>query len=172
QSPYFAKAFQEAFVEGSTGTLEFQEGSGIAPWRVFEYLYTGDYSDELSNKDLEGKQATNTSPATQTNSDLQVYALADMFFLEDLKALALKKFQQKSRDLWMSDSVPECIREVYKSTYEQDRGIRSAVVEVAASHVHDLSNKGIFKNLVREGGDFVVDYFENLRQTMKPNKVW
>ncbi|KAF2185511.1 hypothetical protein K469DRAFT_707750 [Zopfia rhizophila CBS 207.26] len=84
-----------------------------------------------------------------------------MFFLKDLKALALK-----------NDLFPECIQEVYKSTYKQDWGIWSAVVEVAASHIYDLSNKRIFKDLIRKGGDFVVDYFKKLQQIIKPNKVW
>ena len=56
QSAYFAKAFQEAFVEGNLGMITFDEGSGAAHWRVFEYLYTGDYSDDLSN--FEGKLAS------------------------------------------------------------------------------------------------------------------
>ncbi|KAF2181195.1 hypothetical protein K469DRAFT_589870, partial [Zopfia rhizophila CBS 207.26] len=94
--------------------------------------------------------------------DLRVYALADMFFLEDLKALALEKFKRNLEELWMSDSFPECVREVYKSTYERDRALRSVVVEVAATHAHDLGSKEIFKDLICEGGDFVVDYFEKL----------
>jgi len=49
QSKYFEKAFQDAFVEGSSGVLTFNIGSGAAHWRVFEYLYTGGYSDELSH---------------------------------------------------------------------------------------------------------------------------
>jgi hypothetical protein len=53
QSAYFEKAFQETFDEGISGVLTFNNGSGAAHWRVFEYLYTGDYSDELSNN-LEG----------------------------------------------------------------------------------------------------------------------
>jgi hypothetical protein len=56
QSAYFEKAFQEeGFVEGSSGVLTFNDGSGAAHWRVFEYLYTGDYPDDLSN-DFEGKK--------------------------------------------------------------------------------------------------------------------
>ncbi|KAF2193629.1 hypothetical protein K469DRAFT_239450 [Zopfia rhizophila CBS 207.26] len=162
QSPYFTKALKEAFVEGSTGAIEFQEGSGIAHWRVFEYLYTGNYSDSLSNKDFEEDP--------ELCKDLRVYVLADMFFLEDLKALALEKFKRNLEDLWMSDSFPECVREVYKSTYERDHALRSVVVEVAATHAHDLGSNGIFKDLVYEGGDFVVDYFEKLLYIMEPNE--
>ena len=54
QSLYFEKAFQESFVEGSSGELRFNDGSGAAHWRVLEYLYTGDYSDDISSH-FEGK---------------------------------------------------------------------------------------------------------------------
>jgi hypothetical protein len=37
----------------SSGVLTFDNDSGAAHWRVFEYLYTGDYSDDLSH-DFEG----------------------------------------------------------------------------------------------------------------------
>ncbi|OCK74090.1 hypothetical protein K432DRAFT_410158 [Lepidopterella palustris CBS 459.81] len=152
QSPYFKKAFQESFVEGNTKILKFQDGSGIAYWRLFEYLYTGDYSDNVSNKDLEEDPKLFKDP--------RVYALADMFFLEDLKLLALKKFQEKLKDLWRSNLFPECVREVYRSTYKRDRAMRSTVVEAAATYVRKLGTKGIFKDLIREGRDFAVDYIQ------------
>ncbi|KAF2181491.1 hypothetical protein K469DRAFT_589178 [Zopfia rhizophila CBS 207.26] len=153
QSAYFEKAFQEAFVEGSSGVLTFNDGSGAAHWRVFEYLYTGDYSDDLSN-DFEDDPPLLKDP--------RVYALADMFFLEDLKALSTAKLQLKLQDLWTSDSFPECVREIYASTPNSDRAMRSAVVEVARVHVRELGKKAIFKDLIREGGDFAVEYFESI----------
>jgi hypothetical protein len=58
QSDYFAKAFRPEFVEGDTGVITFKEGGGAAYWRVFEYLYTGDYSEKLSTDKFEGKSAT------------------------------------------------------------------------------------------------------------------
>lgn len=58
QSEYFEKAFRPEFVEGDTGVIAFKEGGGAAYWRVFEYLYTGDYSEKLSTDKFEGKSAT------------------------------------------------------------------------------------------------------------------
>jgi hypothetical protein len=84
-----------------------------------------------------------------------------MFFLEDLKALATAKLQQKLKELWTSESFPECIREVYVTTPESDRAMRSAVVEVAKDHVRELGKMVLFKDLIREGGDFAV-YFESV----------
>jgi hypothetical protein len=85
-----------------------------------------------------------------------------MFFLEDLKALATVKLQQKLQDLWTSDSFPECIREVYATTPENDCAMRSAVVEVATKHVSELGRKIVFTDLIREGGDFPVDFFTSV----------
>jgi hypothetical protein len=42
--------------------------------------------------------------------------------------------------------------------------MQAAVVDVAATHVHDLCAKSGFKDLLREGGDFAVDYLEKLQQ--------
>jgi hypothetical protein len=85
-----------------------------------------------------------------------------MFLLEDLKALATMKLQQKLEELWTSESFPECIREVYATTPESDRAMRSVVVEVARNHVRELGKKVVFKDLMHEGGDFAVDYFESV----------
>ncbi|EUC27104.1 hypothetical protein COCCADRAFT_42063 [Bipolaris zeicola 26-R-13] len=56
----------------------------------------------------------------------------------------------------------QCIREIYATTPENDLGMRSAVVEIAKVHVKALGSKDIFKNLIREGGDFAVQYFESV----------
>lgn len=92
----------------------------------------------------------------------RVYALADMFFLEDLKAVAIAKLQQKLQDLWKSDSFPECIREIYTTTPENDLGMRSAVVEMAKLHVRELVSKDKFKALICEGGDFAFQCLESV----------
>ena len=45
QSKYFAKAFQDKFLEGEQRQIKFDNDSAAAHWRVFEYLYFGDYSE-------------------------------------------------------------------------------------------------------------------------------
>jgi hypothetical protein len=85
-----------------------------------------------------------------------------MFFLNGLKALCTVKLEQKLKDLWKSESFPECIREIYASTPSGDCAMRSTVVEVAKAHVRELGEKAAFKDLIREGGDFAVQYFESV----------
>jgi hypothetical protein len=94
--------------------------------------------------------------------DARVYALADMFFLPDLKALCTLKLTDKLHDQWSSESFPDCIREIYESTPQSDRTMKDAVVRVAKQHARELAEKDIFKDLIREGGDFPVDYLESL----------
>jgi hypothetical protein len=54
QSPYLSDALKEASDSTGTRSLTFREGSAIAYWRVFEYLYTGDYSDSPSTDTMYG----------------------------------------------------------------------------------------------------------------------
>jgi hypothetical protein len=48
RSPYFDDLFQSGFKEGITREISFEKDSPHALWRVFQYIYTGDYSDEPS----------------------------------------------------------------------------------------------------------------------------
>lgn len=125
QSEYFDKPFKERFIEGNSGRISFKEDSGAAYWRVFEYLYTGDYSEEMSTNKFEDDPKLIT--------DIRVYVLADMFLLEDLKALSTLKLREKMKELWVSDSFPACFREIYASTSDCNCRMRSSVVEVATA---------------------------------------
>ncbi|KAH6612379.1 hypothetical protein C7974DRAFT_77384 [Boeremia exigua] len=158
QSDYFAKAFRQEFVEGDTGVIKFRQGDGAAYWRVFEYLYTGDYAEKLSTE----KFAVIDNDALLIEPC--VYALADMFFLEDLKALCVLKLRTKLKELWTSDEFPACIQKVYASTSDTNCEMRFAVLESATTHAHDLSAKEGFRNLLREGGDFTVEYVNALNR--------
>lgn len=48
QSDYFGNAFRN-FIEGETKTMTLDAATEAAYWRVFEYMYTGDYPDSLSD---------------------------------------------------------------------------------------------------------------------------
>jgi hypothetical protein len=88
----------------------------------------------------------------------RVFALADMFRMEDLKNLSCDKFKLQLKEQWKSDAFPDCIREVYATSEEtQAAGTRRAVVEEAALHRKELVQKRLFRDLIRELGDFAVD---------------
>lgn len=88
----------------------------------------------------------------------RVYALADMFRIEDLKSLSSEKFQLQLKQHWISDTMADCIREVYStSTDIKPSAMRQAVVDTASLHRKDLVQKRSIQELIREVGDFAID---------------
>lgn len=51
RTPYFDKAKEHGFKEGETNEYRFPDHSAHALWRVLQYFYTGDYSDEPGQMD-------------------------------------------------------------------------------------------------------------------------
>jgi len=87
-----------------------------------------------------------------------VFALADMFLIEDLKVLACRRFQEELQGHWSSDLFPDSIRELYSTTNSIDaNSIRKVAVDTVVLHRHDLVKKAPFQELIREVGDFAVD---------------
>ena len=91
-----------------------------------------------------------------------MYALADMYFVEDLKLLSEAKLRQKLRKAEVGEEFAECVREMYATTSERDKTMRSAVVEAAVSQRSAMTSSG--KDLIHDGGDFVVDYIKALKK--------
>ncbi|KAI0534589.1 BTB/POZ domain-containing protein [Xylaria digitata] len=150
QSPFFQKALKGNFQEGKDKQFRFEEGSMHAYWRVFEYMYTGEYAEEPT-------QVLDTLDDNELVKDIRVYIAAEFFMLDDLKQLALQKFRLKLENLWVSESFVACIREIYASTTESEEGLRSSVVAAAFTHQAELWQRQLFRDLISDGGDFVVD---------------
>ncbi|KAI0994485.1 hypothetical protein K3495_g13697 [Podosphaera aphanis] len=160
QSKYFEKALQEGsqqFLEAGTKTIEFKEGSGAAYWRVFEYLYTGHYSDELSTTEL--------TDDPKLLKDVRVYGLADMFLIEKLKTLSEAKFEEKIQSCKLDDSYFACVREVYEKTHEQNSRMRGMVVHAALCRIESYKTMPEYKQdldkfgrIMTKGGHFARDY--------------
>ncbi|PMD41730.1 POZ domain-containing protein [Hyaloscypha variabilis F] len=118
--PYFDDIFQSGFKEGIINEISFEKDSPHALWRVLCYIYTGNYSDGPSE----------ASHSERDDLELfkhpRVFALADMFRIEELKH-------------WISDTFPDSIREVYSTSNNTDSdSIRNIVVGVVPSHKQDL----------------------------------
>ncbi|OBT81355.1 hypothetical protein VE02_10214 [Pseudogymnoascus sp. 03VT05] len=87
RSPYFDDALRSEFKEGITHEFTYDEESPHALWRVLQYMYTGNYTDEPSEcLESEGDDL-------ELLKHPRVYALADMFRMEELKNLSCKKFE-------------------------------------------------------------------------------
>lgn len=93
--------------------------------------------------------------------DARVYGLADMFFIEGLKKLSAEKLQNKLLLPRPSQVFVDCIQEVYAVTGGLNP-MRSIVAQKAAKKHWDLKKEQVFKDLIRKGGDFVVDLSDSL----------
>ena len=94
--------------------------------------------------------------------DPRVYALADMFFLKDLKVLALTKMKYRLKVGWQIKSFRICVEEIYAIT-RSSCSMRLAVARIAAGHGKDLQKEEAFLGLLYKDGDFVVDFYKALR---------
>lgn len=86
-----------------------------------------------------------------------VYALADYFGSDGLKSYALKRLQTLLDTLWVSEGFIDCIQEVYRSAVDPKDKMRNLVLEVTHAHLGKLGKEKRFQDLVRKGGDFMVD---------------
>ncbi|KAI0996793.1 hypothetical protein K3495_g11390 [Podosphaera aphanis] len=168
QSEYFKRALQKGsqqFIEAETKTIEFKEGSGAAYWRVFEYLYFGYYSDELSTAGLK-----DFPDDPELLIDVRVYALADMFLIEGLKILSEVKFAKRLENCQLDAAFITCAREVYEHNRRADSEMRRVVTVNAVSKsknvarstwgksLLDRKNMLRLKSFIGEGGEFAQDY--------------
>lgn len=64
--------------------------------------------------------------------------------------------------LWVSENFVDCIREVYGMSSDKNCEVRREVVKIARSHLADLWDKKTFRDLLREGGDFVIDVLKGV----------
>ena len=78
--------------------------------------------------------------------------------MEDLKKLSCKKFELQLQQHWISDTFPDCIREVYSTSKDAvSAAVRKVVVDAVSSHKQELVHKRPFQELIRDVGDFAVD---------------
>jgi hypothetical protein len=85
-----------------------------------------------------------------------------MFQMEELQRLAATQFESQLQQLWASETFPECIREVYRTSIQSPAALRTIVIDVTVQNRVGLLQKRAFKDLLREGGDFALDLVQEL----------
>lgn len=181
QSEYFKKALESPMKEGIEKKFEFSEGSMHAHWRVFEYIYRGEYIlDAAVPLGSKGQHPSTIAPFTtlfmpiyttdwrfladddDLLKDIRVYELADYFQIENLKNYAFQNFKTRIKTLWVSENLIDCIQEVYKLPSNVSYGIRTEIAKIVRKNLIDLWDRKAFRNLIREGGQFVIDIMKDL----------
>lgn len=176
RSPYFQVAFKSQMQEAITGEFRLPENDEHALWRVFQYMYTNDYNAELERPSgaegglylvvQNGRVNISKGEDPEVLRHPRVYALADLFRIEELKKLSVRKFEEQigKQNLWSSEAFADCIREVYTTTPDQDLLMRNVVVQVVVAHIKDLSKRKWIQDLIRDEGDFAVDLFQKISE--------
>lgn len=103
------------------------------------------------------EETTNTNPFLNRVRDSQklminalVYALADKYDLDPLKALARSKFEEVPSLEEVPVDFANVAREVYTSTPSGDRGLRDLVLTTCMAHMDDLFRNDDFNALLEE----------------------
>jgi hypothetical protein len=131
---------------------------------MIHYFYHLDY-EELEAKttaDLHGsltEPPQDSLPSPESVSlvvNAKIYALAEKYLVPGLKALTARKFDIASAKLWDSDDFIEAVQEVYTSTIETDRGLRSIVLRTFHDH-QQLIEKSEVQGLVKQFGSLASD---------------
>jgi hypothetical protein len=85
---------------------------------------------------------------------VQVYALADMLDVPDLKLIVTEKLQSQLEDDWVAVGFPELVKEAYSATNARDKEIRDIMVNHALKHIDELRKLEEFKEVLSEIGEF------------------
>ena len=128
----------------------------------------GDYSDDPAldliaegEQDVKALEKPEFNNVTLDELELlkhpRVWSLADRFGIDGLKELACAKFRSQLQQLWTSDTLPDCIREVYRTTPENNNQLRGAVMGVVKEHYKDLYQKASFQEVYCEVNEFTKD---------------
>src|SRR5690349_20252116 len=95
--------------------------------------------------------------------------LADYFKIRGLQDYALQRQRDRLQAPWTPRNLVDCIREIYKSTHNAEDKMRALVSGVAHQHLTQLWDDESFRQLIREGGDFVVDIIGDILRPERPS---
>jgi hypothetical protein len=89
---------------------------------------------------------------------VRVYALAELYGVPALKELALEKFNRVIQGNSQPDRFLNGVEEAYKSTIQEDRGLRDAIVNFFYTH-SDLVNEERVQEILRKTSSLTYDLF-------------
>ncbi|KAJ3492733.1 hypothetical protein NLG97_g5179 [Lecanicillium saksenae] len=156
QCDFFKKALTKANLKNQARTeFHYEEWQPHACWRMFEYLYKGDYSTGPvpGIKELDEKT---------TQRHILVYAVAEAFGLESLQELATARFSQCMKLEKIDESFVDCVRLVFKVTKTKQNMLRKEMMGIIDQHSKTLWKVSGFRALVHDYGSFAVEFTAKL----------
>ncbi|KAF8243294.1 hypothetical protein K440DRAFT_664239 [Wilcoxina mikolae CBS 423.85] len=101
-----------------------------------------------------------STPASRLAAHLEVYALARCYAVKRLAEVALENI--KKEVVASPEILHELVRVVY-GTKQRNEDLRAFVVGIVKDHWEQLRNEKVFALLLKEGGEFVLDVFSNVK---------
>lgn len=164
------------YQEASTGEIELDDCEPEIVAKFLRYLYYGDYFDnrELATKDANTPNVTqpatlpptgSTSPPSTSPSkffepflvNTEIFALADRYDVQPLKALAKKKFEETVLEGWNTPAFLKILKLLYTDMYDRDRPLRRIAIRTAGRRAGALQDKGDFVALCKENAEIGFD---------------
>lgn len=120
---------------------------------MIEYFYSGTYT-ELEILD---KGATTLSRLTL---HIEMYSLADKYNVTRLGERAIDRFKRILAEAWVIDECMPCVRTIYESTPNSNRGLRDVIIDHIFVVFHDIIT--LWNNKWEEGEQLLkAEFIEN-----------
>lgn len=144
--------------EAREGKISLSDDDAQAVDLMIYYLYHLDYnpsyppgqSENYHDREKETDQYFSLDdlqqfcqPRPELITHAKVYALAEKYRIDDLKAVALRKFNEETVKHWARRDLLEATQVVYQSTVETDRGMRDAAVSTFFKHPELLDKQEV-----------------------------
>jgi len=101
-----------------------------------------------------------STPHSRLAAHLEVYALARGYAVKKLAEVALENI--KKEVVASPEILHELVRVVY-GTKQKNEDLKAFVVDIIKDHWEQLRNEKVFALLLKEGGEFVLDVFSNVK---------
>ncbi|KAL8677424.1 MAG: hypothetical protein Q9224_007195, partial [Gallowayella concinna] len=181
--------------EAQTARIDLSDDDLGALERTLTYLYTEDYNEidldtieesapepdstpinftELladATQDVNASMVDETTHTLSKNTRIaclnntRVYALAEKYDIQGLKALAVSKFRLHSTAIWTVEDTVSLLEEVYNSTPETDRGLRDIMVIVCSAELMpDLIADAGFCDIMQKDGSMALELLTGLQR--------
>ncbi|KAI0096202.1 hypothetical protein GGR51DRAFT_553681 [Nemania sp. FL0031] len=161
RSDFFAAACRGDFKENREGIVDLPDDDPRAVEMMVYYFYHFRYDlAETLTEDVD----TDASPMPSALVlHVLIYALAEKYNIQGLKASALEEFKAAVTEQWDADGFLEAAREAYLSTVEADRGMRDIVVDTFCAR-RELLDQEETQELLKEVGLLAYDLLIKLHQ--------
>ncbi|KAI7914008.1 BTB/POZ domain-containing protein [Pyricularia oryzae] len=153
---------QATMGEGFEGVITLHDNEPLVVDMMIQYLYLLDYKP-AHDPGMQLAESKQNASAIDLLLHAKVYAIADNYAIDGLKALAVVKFKSSAGEAWNTKDFLDAAIEAYSSTIDTDRDMRNAVIQVFASR-KELLELDEVKKLVRKLDQLAYDlllYFHN-----------